>query len=93
MKDKFTHVVRLKTVEDFLAYVKSLAIDLPFDREMIPGQANPLAQPFVLKNGFTIGNRFCVLPMEGWDGTTDGNPTELVFRRWRNFGKSGAKLV
>ena len=31
--------------------------------------------------------------MEGWDGTTDGNPTELTLRRWRNFGVSGAKLI
>ena len=31
--------------------------------------------------------------MEGWDGTDDGRPTELVERRWRRFGSSGAKLV
>jgi len=40
-----------------------------------------------------IGNRFCILPMEGWDGTPDGEPTSLTIRRWRNFGASGAKLV
>jgi len=31
--------------------------------------------------------------MEGWDGTTEGRPTELTFRRWRRFGASGAKLI
>jgi 2,4-dienoyl-CoA reductase-like NADH-dependent reductase (Old Yellow Enzyme family) len=31
--------------------------------------------------------------MEGWDGTTDGKPTDLTRRRWRNFGISGAKLM
>jgi 2,4-dienoyl-CoA reductase-like NADH-dependent reductase (Old Yellow Enzyme family) len=31
--------------------------------------------------------------MEGWDGTLDGCPSELTFRRWRRFGLSGAKLV
>ncbi len=31
--------------------------------------------------------------MEGWDGTTDGRPTELTRRRWKNFGLSGAKLM
>src|SRR5262249_16271671 len=41
----------------------------------------------------TIGNRFCILPMEGWDGTTDGRPSDLTRRRWRNFGLSGAKLI
>ena len=40
-----------------------------------------------------VGNRFCILPMEGWDGTTDGEPSELTARRWRHFGISGAKLM
>jgi 2,4-dienoyl-CoA reductase-like NADH-dependent reductase (Old Yellow Enzyme family) len=31
--------------------------------------------------------------MEGWDGTRDGEPSDLTHRRWRNFGVSGAKLV
>ncbi|WP_332913633.1 hypothetical protein [Algoriphagus boritolerans] len=35
----------------------------------------------------------CILPMEGWDGTTDGRPTELTKRRWQNFALSGAKLL
>jgi NADPH2 dehydrogenase len=44
-------------------------------------------------NGFKIGNRFCVHPMEGWDGNTDGSPSEFTIRRWSNFGLSGAKLI
>ena len=31
--------------------------------------------------------------MEGWDGTSDGEPSGLTERRWRHFGASGAKLV
>ena len=31
--------------------------------------------------------------MEGWDGTTDGRPSDLTMRRWRHFGASGAKLI
>ena len=31
--------------------------------------------------------------MEGWDGTTDGSPSDLTRRRWRHFGLSGAKLI
>src|SRR5262249_58369635 len=31
--------------------------------------------------------------MEGWDGTPDGEPTDLTRHRWRNFGLSGAKLI
>src|SRR5262249_34919657 len=40
-----------------------------------------------------IGNRFAVLPMEGWDGTAEGRPSDLTRRRWRHFGLSGAKLI
>ena len=31
--------------------------------------------------------------MEGWDGTNAGRPTELTQRRWRRFGRGGAKLI
>jgi NADPH2 dehydrogenase len=34
-----------------------------------------------------------VHPMEGCDGTPDGRPGELTFRRWRRFGGGGAKLI
>ena len=29
-------------------------------------------------DGRRVGNRFCILPMEGWDGTTTGEPSELT---------------
>ena len=44
-------------------------------------------------NGQRIGNRFAILPMEGWDGTRDGKPSDLTRRRWQRFGASGAKLI
>jgi len=31
--------------------------------------------------------------MEGWDGTRDGEPSDLTRRRWQRFGASGAKLM
>jgi len=31
--------------------------------------------------------------MEGWDGTSDGKPTDPTVRRWKHFGLSGAKLI
>jgi 2,4-dienoyl-CoA reductase-like NADH-dependent reductase (Old Yellow Enzyme family) len=44
-------------------------------------------------DGVRVGNRFCILPMEGWDGTPGGEPSDLTRRRWRHFGISGAKLI
>jgi 2,4-dienoyl-CoA reductase-like NADH-dependent reductase (Old Yellow Enzyme family) len=44
-------------------------------------------------NGKTIGNRWAIHPMEGWDGTAMGGATDEVRRRWQRFGESGAKLI
>jgi 2,4-dienoyl-CoA reductase-like NADH-dependent reductase (Old Yellow Enzyme family) len=90
---KYRRVASLKTAESFRAHLVSLEADLPFDEDLETGPAAPLAQPYRLKNGFIIGNRFAVLPMEGWDGTKQGRPTELTTRRWERFGLSGAKLI
>lgn len=89
---KIRRVATLRTHDDWVAHCASLGIEIPCDAEMEHGASAPLAQPLTLGD-LTIGNRFAVLPMEGWDGTTDGRPTELVQRRWRNFGRSGAKLI
>jgi 2,4-dienoyl-CoA reductase-like NADH-dependent reductase (Old Yellow Enzyme family) len=40
-----------------------------------------------------VKNRWAIQPMEGWDGTPEGNPSEHTLRRWRNFGRSGAGLI
>src|SRR5262249_37481766 len=82
----------LKTPEAFLQHLETLGVSLPFDRTLEHGADAPLARSFAL-NGISIGNRFCVLPMEGWDGTLSGRPSELTRRRWQRFGQSGAKLI
>jgi len=89
----YRRVASLKTAHAFRSYLAQIGVDLPFDDDMAAGAGAPLAQSYRLKNGAVIGNRFCILPMEGWDGTTDGRPTELTIRRWQRFGLSGAKLI
>jgi NADPH2 dehydrogenase len=88
----YRRVAQLKTADQFREYLAALDIDLPFDDALSTGPDAPLAQPVTVKN-FTIGNRWCVLPMEGWDGTLDGFPSDLTIRRWQRFGFSGAKLI
>lgn len=88
-------ILRLASVKDaaqFLEHLESLRLTLPFESELARGDASPLAAPLVRGN-LKIGNRIAVHPMEGWDGTVDGNPTESTVRRWKNFGRSGAKLI
>jgi hypothetical protein len=88
----YKRIASLKTADDFENYIETVGVKLQFDREIKHGTDSPLGQPYQL-DGFKIGNRFCILPMEGWDGTEDGKPSELTIRRWRHFGESGAKLI
>lgn len=58
----------------------------------LSAQFEPLFQP--LKIGTKhCGNRLAIQPMEGCDGTLDGRPDELTFRRYVRFGGGGAKLI
>ncbi|MGC9347737.1 MAG: NADH:flavin oxidoreductase [Anaerolineae bacterium] len=90
---RYPSIASLRTPEAFAERLQTLGLDLGFDTKIATGTHAPLAASYTLANGFTVGNRFCVLPMEGWDGTTDGHPTDLTERRWQRFGLSGAKLV
>lgn len=88
----FPQVRTLADLGAVRARLAELGVDLPLDDEVGGGPDAPLAQPFTV-GPRTVGNRFAVLPMEGWDATGAGAPTDLVERRWRRFGESGAKLV
>lgn len=87
----YPRVASFKKYDNFVNHLAGLGIQFPCD-DQIAANSNPLADPLQV-DGREIGNRFCILPMEGWDGTTDGKPTDLTRRRWRNFGLSGAKLI
>jgi 2,4-dienoyl-CoA reductase-like NADH-dependent reductase (Old Yellow Enzyme family) len=89
---KLVRIPSLKTVADFRAHLKSLSLDLRLDDTIIQGDASPLLQKAAWR-GRTIGNRWAIHPMEGWDGTTSGGVTEPMIRRWKRFGESGAKLI
>jgi 2,4-dienoyl-CoA reductase-like NADH-dependent reductase (Old Yellow Enzyme family) len=41
----------------------------------------------------TIGNSIIIHPMEGCDGTPEGHPGELTWRRYERFAAGGAKLI
>lgn len=88
----YKRVAQLRTAGQFRAYVESLGVSIPLDDDLMSGADSPLAAPYTF-DGTTIGNRFTVLPMEGWDGEPDGSPSDLVQRRWERFGLSGAKLI
>jgi len=88
----YTHLGGLRDVESFRRYLTKHRIEIPCDEELSSGAASPLAQPIHF-GPHKLGNRIVAQPMEGWDGSAAGRPTELTFRRWERFGASGAKLI
>ena len=85
----------LRSVDAFRDRLAALGIDLPCDDTILSGPASPLSQPLpqLVIQGRSPGNRFAIHPMEGWDATPTGAPTDDVRRRWQRFGLSGAKLI
>ena len=88
----FLHIGSLRDVDSFQRHLRDHHIAIPCDQELQTGSASPLAQPLRFGD-ISLGNRFTIHPMEGWDGTVDGRPSALTVRRWQNFGRSGAKLI
>jgi 2,4-dienoyl-CoA reductase-like NADH-dependent reductase (Old Yellow Enzyme family) len=80
------------TAGEFSQYLRSAGIDIPVDEVVETGRNSPLSQGVSL-NGFEIGNRWAILPLEGSDSDVEGNPTEASLERWARFGRSGAKLI
>lgn len=81
------HYFKFKSVADLEAECATRGLDLQFSENL-----SPLFRP-VQVGPLRAGNALCIQPMEGCDGTLDGRPDELTFRRYRRFGSGGAKLI
>jgi 2,4-dienoyl-CoA reductase-like NADH-dependent reductase (Old Yellow Enzyme family) len=90
---KFPRIARFRTAADLREHCATIGAPIPLDDEALAAAAgSPLAAPLDV-GGRRVGNRWCIHPMEGWDASPEGRPTEILLRRWRRFGESGAKLV
>jgi 2,4-dienoyl-CoA reductase-like NADH-dependent reductase (Old Yellow Enzyme family) len=78
---------KFHTLADLEAECRRLHLDLRFTEDL-----QPLFRQVVI-GPFHAGNAMCIQPMEGCDGTPDGRPDELTFRRYRRFGAGGAKVI
>jgi NADPH2 dehydrogenase len=93
VEDSFPKVGHFKDAAAFTAHLRDLNVNLPIDPQVLSAeQGSPLADSIDV-GGFVVGNRWCVHPMEGWDATAFGEPTDHTLRRWKHFGESGAKLI
>src|SRR5215212_3288902 len=78
---------KFHSLAELRAEAERLGLPLHFQEDL-----SPLFRPVPL-GPWTTGNALCVQPMEGCDGTLDGHPDELTYRRYRRFGAGGAKLI
>jgi 2,4-dienoyl-CoA reductase-like NADH-dependent reductase (Old Yellow Enzyme family) len=78
---------KFHTVEELEAECGRLGLGLRFSPDL-----GPLFRP-VQVGPLRAGNALCIQPMEGCDGTLDGRPDTLTFRRYQRFGAGGAKLI
>jgi 2,4-dienoyl-CoA reductase (NADPH2) len=66
---------------------QELGLNLQFDEDLaILGRQ-------VIIHDKILPNSLAIQPMEGHDGTRDGRPGELTFRRYRRFAAGGAGLL
>ncbi|QDU97257.1 oxidoreductase [Lignipirellula cremea] len=90
---RYSKIAQLKTVAALRERLDALGVEIPLDDDVLTAeQGSPLAEPLQI-GPLRAGNRWCIHPMEGWDAEADGSPSPLTLRRWRNFGRSGAKLI
>ena len=76
----YTHLGGLRDIESFRRYLAKRQINIACDSTLISGSTSPLAQPIDIGD-IKVGNRIAAQPMKGCDGTGEGRPTELTFRR------------
>jgi NADPH2 dehydrogenase len=93
MTSAYPKIGQLKNIRQLRERLQELGLTLPVDDEILTAEAgSPMAMPLAI-DGLSVGNRWCIHPMEGWDANRDGSPSAHTLRRWRNFGLSGAKLI
>ncbi len=76
-----------RNLEELTGEIARRGYDLPVTEDI-----SILASP-VRFGRLEIPNRLAVQPMEGCDGTADGEPTDLTVRKYNRFASGGAGLI
>ncbi len=66
----YPKIAQLKSVAALKARLEELGLELPLDERILTAaESSPLASPLSI-GGFSVGNRWCIHPMEGWDAAS-----------------------
>ncbi|MBA4321895.1 MAG: hypothetical protein C0408_03660 [Odoribacter sp.] len=78
---------RFKSKEDLIGKAKQLGFDLPFNEEI-----TDLLAPVTIEN-HNISNRLVIQPMEGYDSSKEGSPSDLTRRRYIRYAEGGSGVI
>jgi NADH:flavin oxidoreductase / NADH oxidase family. len=78
---------KMKSVQEFRQIMSDASVPFPASEDV-----SILAKPITLY-GKEVPNRMCIQPLEGFDGTYDGKPSDLIFRRYRRYATGGAGII
>lgn len=78
---------KMKDAEQFAREMHAAGLPFPVSSDM-----SILGEPVRL-GAKTIPNRICLQPLEGFDGTKEGAPSDLIFRRYDRYARGGAGLI
>lgn len=78
---------KIKSTAEFSEIMQESDIPFPVSEDM-----SVLSEPIRIGNK-VIPNRLCIQPLEGFDGTPKGEPSDLIFRRYDRYAKGGSGLL
>ena len=78
---------RFKNKEELIKKAKLLGFDLPFSEDI-----SALLIPITIE-GHSIFNRLVVQPMEGYDSSRNGSPSDLTRRRYLRYAEGGSGII
>jgi 2,4-dienoyl-CoA reductase (NADPH2) len=78
---------RFKNKEELIGKAKQLGFDLPFADDI-----SALLKPATFED-HNISNRLVIQPMEGYDSSKDGSPSDLTRRRYLRYADGGSGMI
>jgi 2,4-dienoyl-CoA reductase-like NADH-dependent reductase (Old Yellow Enzyme family) len=76
-----------QSADELLEKARELGVELPYQESL-----SSLFESISV--GTTkVPNRLVIQPMEGFDGTAEGAPDELTFRRYKRYARGGSGLI
>jgi 2,4-dienoyl-CoA reductase (NADPH2) len=78
---------RFKTKEELVSKAGSLGLNLPYQDDI-----SPLFSSLKIDDHI-ISNRLVIQPMEGYDSSKDGSPSDLTRRRYLRYAEGGSGMI